>query len=68
MSDRLHGGLCGICRHARRVTSRRGSVFLRCAAADEEGSSLPRYPHLPVLRCPAWQPEPPGGAADPEAL
>jgi arginine deiminase len=48
-------GLCADCRHARPVTSSRGSTFLRCARADtDEGYA--RYPRLPVLVCPGHEP------------
>ena len=52
-----HGaGLCADCRHARRIANRRGSVFLLCdrAATDPR---FQRYPPLPVLRCPGYEPE-----------
>lgn len=49
-------GLCGRCRHLREQASRRGSVFYRCARADED-ERYPRYPALPVLRCPGHEPE-----------
>ena len=46
-------GLCGQCKHARVITSDRGSQFLRCdyAAVDP---SYPKYPRLPVLACDAF--------------
>ena len=43
-------GLCATCRHRREQASRRGSVFYRCARADEDEAFV-RYPPLPVLRC-----------------
>ena len=44
-------GLCGNCEHARSITSAKGSVFWRCSLADRvEG--WPKYPPLPVRRCP----------------
>ncbi len=56
--DGLGLGLCADCRHARRLESKRGSVFLLCgrAAGDPRFS---RYPPLPVLRCPGHVPGPP---------
>lgn len=58
MSDRdekARLGLCADCRHARTIQSARGSSFLLCglAATDERFS---RYPRLPVLTCPGYQP------------
>ncbi|GAA5037914.1 hypothetical protein HNP84_003224 [Thermocatellispora tengchongensis] len=49
-------GLCRDCRHSRLNQTRRGTAYLRCtrAAWDER---LPRYPRLPVLRCPGHEPE-----------
>ena len=49
-----YGGLCADCRHARPVTSSKGSRFLLCglAAADP---AFPRYPPQPVLVCPGHQ-------------
>lgn len=46
----IEPGLCGLCLHVRRNTTRRGATYLRCtrAAWDER---LIRYPRLPVLDC-----------------
>ncbi|MGH7482871.1 MAG: hypothetical protein ACRELV_12005 [Longimicrobiales bacterium] len=43
-------GLCGSCQHARRIRSRRGSVFLLCERSRTD-PAYPRYPRLPVLAC-----------------
>src|SRR5687768_4876058 len=43
-------GLCEICRHARRITSDRGSVFVMCSLS-RTNPAFPKYPPLPVLRC-----------------
>ncbi|MFO0689330.1 MAG: hypothetical protein U0900_11540 [Myxococcota bacterium] len=48
-------GLCAQCRHRRELTSARGSVFHRCARAEED-ERFPRYPPLPVRRCPGYEP------------
>lgn len=48
-------GLCGACRHAAINETRRGTVYLRCTAAAFR-PELPRYPALPVLHCPAYEP------------
>jgi hypothetical protein len=50
----LREGLCATCAHARRVTSDRGSVFVRCAYAAED-PSFPKYPRLPMLACSAYR-------------
>ncbi|TAK13600.1 MAG: hypothetical protein EPO32_04725 [Anaerolineae bacterium] len=52
-----NAGLCRACRHAHLIESARGSVFLLCQAAKE--FSLPKYPHLPVVACIAFQPQTP---------
>jgi len=43
-------GLCATCHHGRRITSARGSVFWLCRQG-----ALPRYPRLPVVRCPEYR-------------
>jgi hypothetical protein len=50
-------GLCAICRHARRVRSSRDAEFWLCgrSAVDPQ---FPKYPSLPVVRCPGYEPEP----------
>ncbi|MBX3274721.1 MAG: hypothetical protein KF729_30925 [Sandaracinaceae bacterium] len=47
----MAAGLCGGCAHARRVETRRGTVYLRCVAPG-----LPKYPLLPVLSCASHAP------------
>lgn len=54
-------GLCATCRHARRIESRRGSMFLLCARAASD-ARYPRYPRLPVLHCPGHETGAPPGA------
>ena len=51
---RVPPGLCGDCRHAHRIESDRGSVFVRCelALADPR---FAKYPRLPVLRCAGYE-------------
>lgn len=48
-------GLCATCRWTREVTNRRGSTFYRCLLADSDGRFV-RYPPLPVLTCPGFEP------------
>jgi hypothetical protein len=47
-------GLCATCKHVRRVTSDRGSVFYLCilSAVDQR---FPKYPRLPVLSCAGYE-------------
>ena len=53
--DSSREGLCATCRHARRVTSDRGSVFLLCDLSRTD-ARFPRYPPLPVQRCEGYEP------------
>jgi hypothetical protein len=54
-------GLCASCLHARRVQSRRGSVFRLCSLSHTD-ARFPRYPRLPVLRCAGYERTLGGGA------
>ncbi len=47
-------GLCTSCKHVRRISSERGSVFFLCrlSAVDPR---FPKYPRLPVLSCSGYQ-------------
>ncbi|MDP3910094.1 MAG: hypothetical protein Q8Q14_06855 [Gemmatimonadales bacterium] len=63
MIDPTPPGLCADCRWMRRVTTRRGSVFLRCLRADTD-PSFPRYPALPVRRCAGFDRSDAPGDAD----
>ena len=47
-------GLCAACRHARRVTTPR-SDFLLCEKSRTD-ASYARYPRLPMLACPGYEP------------
>ncbi|HEV8441660.1 MAG TPA: hypothetical protein VGT40_26535 [Methylomirabilota bacterium] len=53
-AERATAGLCADCRHARRLVSGRGSVFWLCRRAEGD-PAFPRYPRLPVLRCPGYE-------------
>ncbi len=48
-------GLCAGCVHLRVLASRR-SVFVRCGLAEVD-PAFPRYPVLPVVACPGYEPE-----------
>jgi hypothetical protein len=48
-------GLCATCRHARRITSDRGSVFVLCDLSRTD-ARFPRYPQLPVQQCEGYRP------------
>jgi len=47
-------GLCGDCRHCRRVESSRGSVFVFCELSLSD-PSFAKYPRLPVLSCRGYE-------------
>jgi hypothetical protein len=51
-------GLCDSCRHQEIVRNTRGSAFSLClrSRGDER---YPRYPRLPVARCPGYEQRPP---------
>ena len=48
-------GLCANCRHTATITSARGSLFWLCRRSERE-PAFPKYPRLPVLRCPGYEP------------
>jgi hypothetical protein len=56
-------GLCAGCRHARIVRTPRSRFWL-CERSRED-ASYDRYPRLPVLACPGFEPGEPG-APDPD--
>ena len=57
-------GLCGRCRHHRKVGNRHGSTFYLCGRSATD-ARYARYPLLPVLRCEGYE----DGGPDPwEAL
>jgi hypothetical protein len=47
-------GLCERCRHQQVVRTTRGSSFSLCRRSRED-ERYPRYPRLPVLRCPGYE-------------
>jgi hypothetical protein len=54
-ASRPPAGLCDSCRHQRLVPNTRGSVFSLCERSRSE-PEFRRYPPLPVLRCPGFEP------------
>ena len=61
-ADGPRAGLCDRCRHQQIVRTTRGSVFSLCRRSRAEPDRFPRYPRLPVLRCPGYEA---GAAEDP---
>ena len=49
------GGLCISCRWRRVIESRTGSRFSLCERSRSD-LKYPRYPRLPVLACPGYEP------------
>ncbi len=47
-------GLCELCAHASEITTTRGSSFVLCALSRID-RRYPRYPGLPILRCPGFE-------------
>jgi len=63
MAPRPAAGLCDQCRHQLLVPNTRGSVFSLCERSRTE-ADFPRYPRLPVLSCPGFEPETETAAPD----
>lgn len=63
VTSRPPAGLCDRCRHQRLVPNTRGSVYSLCERSRTD-PAYPRYPRLPVLKCPGFEP---GTAPPPEA-
>jgi hypothetical protein len=50
-----NAGLCDTCEHQVQVRNTRGSVFSLCARSRTD-PAYPRYPRLPVIECPGYEP------------
>src|SRR3954468_11134576 len=64
--DRLiAAGLCDGCAHRRSISNTRGSTFIMCERGLRGEPGYAKYPRLPVLACPGYQPakcgDDPGG-------
>ncbi|MBI1354809.1 MAG: hypothetical protein GC160_10710 [Acidobacteria bacterium] len=51
-------GLCAACAHVAVTRSAKGSTFYRCRRAKTD-PAYAKYPPLPVLRCPGFEPQRP---------
>jgi hypothetical protein len=51
-------GLCDGCRHQQLVPTTRGSTFSLCRRSRTD-PAFPRYPRLPVVACPGFEPRRP---------
>jgi len=56
-------GICSSCEHQRLVTSGRGSAFSMCEVGLRD-PDWPKYPPMPVLRCPRFLERSSAGATD----
>jgi hypothetical protein len=48
-------GLCDACAHQKLIDTSRGSTFSMCLRGLED-PDWPKYPRMPVLRCPRYTP------------
>jgi hypothetical protein len=48
-------GLCDSCAHQQIVRNTRGSSFSLCRRSRED-PAYPRYPRIPVIECPGYEP------------
>jgi hypothetical protein len=54
VEERARVGLCTACRQGRRVVSAKGSSFWLCERSRTD-QGFPKYPRLPVIRCPGYE-------------
>ena len=57
----MRAGLCDACRHQQVVRTTRGSAFSLCRRSRTD-PRYAKYPPIPVLRCPGFEPRDAGGA------
>jgi hypothetical protein len=53
-AEKFRVGLCADCAHARRIESRKGSVFYMCERSARE-PEYAKYPRLPVIQCGGYE-------------
>lgn len=56
-TEESRAGLCAACRHMKENRSDRGAVFTYCRRSEAD-PAFPKYPRLPVLACPGYEPAP----------
>jgi hypothetical protein len=54
--SRVPAGLCDSCAHQQLVHTTRGSTFSRCLRHRTEPERFAKYPPLPVVSCPGYEP------------
>lgn len=59
--DRDPIGLCATCRHSEQVRGR-AAIYYLCARSRTD-PRFPKYPNLPVMSCPGYEPK--AAASDP---
>jgi hypothetical protein len=52
--ETMKAGLCDSCRHQKLIRNTRGSTFSMCERSKTD-DRYPKYPRLPVERCPGWE-------------
>jgi hypothetical protein len=57
-------GLCDMCIHQKLIRTTRGSEFSMCLRSRNEPERFPKYPRLPVERCPGHERRGATGAAE----
>ena len=55
LTEKEKVGLCTSCLHVRKITSGKGSEFWMCRKSETD-PAFRKYPVLPVLRCPGYDP------------
>ncbi len=53
-------GLCDSCVHQKVIANTRGSSFSMCELSKSD-ERFPKYPRIPVVRCPGYEREREGG-------
>ena len=54
MTTNQTNSLCETCRHMREIVSGKGSRFLLCQLAQDDGR-FPKYPPQPIIKCEGYK-------------
>ncbi len=49
-------GLCDSCVHQKLIRTGRGNEFSMCERSKSQPEHFPKYPPVPVLECPGYEP------------
>jgi hypothetical protein len=63
-NSQVRSGLCASCIHARRTGNPKGPGFILCGLSKSD-PSFPKYPRLPVMKCPGFERPTPTNEAPP---